>query len=113
MTAYIIPGILAPEEIIAQQWGTTIAEMQSRTRKRHVVEARQVAMWYMMTRQNYSEAQAGHVFGRDHATAHHAKMTVYNLMESDKTFRNNVQQAIRRLDLFTKMVREKEAENNS
>lgn len=87
MTAYIIPGILAPEEIIAKQWGTTIAEMQSRSRKRHVVEARQVAMWYMMTRQAYTEAQAAHVFGRDHATAHHAKMTVYNLMSADREFK--------------------------
>lgn len=104
MTAYIAPGLLAPEEVIAQHWQTTVAEMTDRNRKRHNVEARQVAMWYLITRQKYNYRQAAHVFGRDHATAIHACRQVDDLMQTNKLFRKRVQAVVIRLEKLSPKV---------
>ena len=101
MTAYIAPGILAPEEVIAQHWQTTVAEMTDRNRKRHNVEARQVAMWYMVTRQDYTLAQAGHVMQRDHVTVLYARNQVNNLILVDKVFRKKVALAVEQIEKIT------------
>lgn len=104
MTAYVAPGLLAPEEVIASHFGTTVAEMYTRSRKRHVVEARQVAMWYMVTIQRYTLHRAGDVFKLDHATAHYARNAVNDLMQVDRAFRIKVTAVVDKLRKITPKV---------
>jgi chromosomal replication initiator protein len=64
----------------------------SKSRKRHIVQARQIAMY--MSRNlisNCSLSTIGtEIGGKDHATVLHACTTVSDLMSTDKTFRQYV-----------------------
>jgi len=62
--------------------------LQSSTRKREIVQARQVAMFFSKTLTKSSLAAIGaEIGGKDHATVLHAYKTVNNLMETDKAFK--------------------------
>ncbi|MEH0007636.1 MAG: chromosomal replication initiator protein DnaA [Flavobacteriales bacterium] len=59
----------------------------SKTRRREVVQARQLAMFFSKKLTKNSLARIGKQIGnRDHATVLHAVKTVTNLSETDKTF---------------------------
>lgn len=64
----------------------------SKTRKRKIVQARQIAMFLCRTLiENCSLATIGNEHGgKDHATVLHACTTVSDLMDTDKTFRQYV-----------------------
>ena len=63
-------------------------QMQSKTRKREIVQARQVAMYFAKSFTKSSLATIGsQIGGKDHATVLHACKTVNNLIETDKRFR--------------------------
>lgn len=63
--------------------------LQVKTRKRDIVEARQVAMYLAKRNTKESLAQIGSNIGRkDHATVLHACKTVENLIETDRSFRD-------------------------
>jgi chromosomal replication initiator protein len=104
MTAYIAPGLMDPEEVIAQHWNIKLADMYKRTRQRDIVEARQVAMWYMVTIQRYTLHQAGDVFKLDHATVHYARNAVNDLMQVDRAFRLKVTAVVNKLRKITPKV---------
>ena len=62
--------------------------LKSKTRKREVVQARQIAMFFAKSMTKSSLASIGlQCGGKDHATVLHACRTVNNLMETDKKFR--------------------------
>ena len=65
--------------------------LKSKTRKRQVVQARQIAMYFAknMTKSSLSNIGA-HCGGKDHATVLHACRTVNNLIETDKKFKASV-----------------------
>ncbi len=64
-----------------------VSDFREKTRKREVVEARQIAMYFYKKRTRLSLAQIGMQLGnKDHATVLHACKTVKNLSESDKDF---------------------------
>ncbi len=59
----------------------------SKTRKREIVQARQIAMYFAREMTKTSLASIGAQIGnKDHATVLHACRTVENLMETDKKF---------------------------
>lgn len=63
----------------------------SKSRKRQIVQARQIAMYMSRTLINCSLATIGaEIGGKDHATVLHACTTVADLMTFDKTFRQYV-----------------------
>ena len=63
----------------------------SRTRKRQIVQARQIAMYLCRNRINCSLSTIGNeIGGKDHATVLHACSTVNDLIETDKLFRQYV-----------------------
>ncbi|MFC2176488.1 helix-turn-helix domain-containing protein, partial [Bacteroidota bacterium] len=65
--------------------------MKSKTRKREVVQARQIAMFYAKNMTKASLATIGaQCGGKDHATVLHAYRTVNNLIETDKQFRGYI-----------------------
>lgn len=72
-------------------------QLKSKTRKREVVQSRQVAMYFAKTYTKNSLASIGsQIGGKDHATVLHACKTVNNLMETDKCFRRSIQEIEKR-----------------
>lgn len=81
-----LPGLKSPEEIAADIWGIQVEQLTEKTRKREVVEARQVLMNYRNTRLNLSQAKSGEPYGKDHCTVIWANKTVNGLLETNKEF---------------------------
>lgn len=82
-------------EAVCDQFQTTREELMSHTRKREIVQARQVGMYLMWLFTSYSLSRIGDYFGgKDHATVIHAKNTVTNLAETDKNFNSMREAAI-------------------
>ncbi len=70
----LLPG----EKVIKEIMGLSGFDMKSR--KRNVTKARQIIMWFYIMYKGYSTAQAGALYGKDHATAVHAADVVENLI---------------------------------
>lgn len=67
-------------------------QFASKSRKREVVQARQIAMYLAKQHTTESLAVIGHKIGRkDHATVLHANRTIKNLIETDKQIRSDIQ----------------------
>ena len=76
------------QKVVSSYFDLDVATLQSKTRKRHIVQARQLAMFFAKRMTKASLASIGSQIGkRDHATVLHACKTVGNLTETDKQFR--------------------------
>ncbi len=66
-------------------------QLKSKTRKREIVQSRQIAMYFAKNYTKNSLASIGsQIGGKDHATVLHAYKTVNNLMETDKRFKRYI-----------------------
>lgn len=75
-------------EVISKYFDISEKAIKAKTRKREVVQARHLAMYYCKKLTNKSLSTIGAEFGgRDHSTVVHASKTVLNLQETDKDFR--------------------------
>ena len=80
------------QKIVSDYFEMDVATLQSKTRKRHIVQARQLAMFFAKKFTKASLASIGSQIGkRDHATVLHACKTVDNLAETDKQFRKYIE----------------------
>ncbi len=88
------------QHIVGEHLEVDIEAMKGKTRKRDIVQARQIAMYFakQMTR-NSLKAIGTHFGGRDHSTVIHALHTVSDLMETDKMFKQNVTQIRKRISM--------------
>ncbi len=72
--------------------------LQTKTRKREVVQARQLAMYFSKNYTKFSLAYIGSQIGKkDHATVLYACKAVTNLIATDKSFRMDVEDIQRKL----------------
>ena len=79
------------QKVVCDYFDLPIELMKSKTRKREVVQARQIAMYFSKKMTKSSLANIGmHCGGKDHATVLHACKTVNNLIDTDKRFRGYV-----------------------
>ena len=79
------------QQIIADYFGLDIESLHSKTRKRNVVQARQLVMFFSKKYTKNSLSTIGSQIGqRDHATVLHACKTVENLIETDRAFKKYV-----------------------
>ena len=79
------------QQIIADYFNLNIESLHSKTRKRNVVQARQLAMFFSKKYTKNSLSTIGSQIGqRDHATVLHACKTVENLIETDRAFKKYV-----------------------
>jgi chromosomal replication initiator protein len=86
------------KKIVSNYFELDVATLQSKTRKRHIVQARQLAMYFAKRMTKASLASIGSQIGkRDHATVLHACKTVDNLTETDKQFRKYVDDITKKL----------------
>ena len=80
------------QKVVSDYFEMDVATLQSKTRKRHIVQARQLAMFFAKKYTKASLASIGSQIGkRDHATVLHACKTVDNLAETDKQFRKYIE----------------------
>jgi hypothetical protein len=93
---------------VAKIWGIPEEALKTKTRKRTIVEPRQVVMWFRKKNTKESLAEIGERYGKDHATVLHAVKTVNNLKETDKEFRRKVELAQKRIEHERKMQMRKE-----
>jgi chromosomal replication initiator protein len=74
--------------------------LRAKTRKQEVVNARQVAMYLSKELTNSSLKTIGlHFGGRDHSTVIHSCQTILDRMSSDSSFKQNVDQLRRRIEV--------------
>ena len=88
------------QKIVSDYFQMDIETLQSKTRKRHIVQARQLAMFFAKKFTKASLASIGSQIGkRDHATVLHACKTVDNLSSTDKQFRKFVEDLGKKLSV--------------
>ncbi len=81
------------QKVVCDYFDMPLELLKSKTRKREVVQARQIAMYFSKCFTKSSLATIGlHCGGKDHATVLHACRTVNNLMDTDKRFKNYIEE---------------------
>lgn len=87
-------------EVVCDQFQVDKEQVRSKTRKREVVQARQLTMYLSKSCTNSSLKQIGKFFnGRDHSTVIHANQAVSNLLETDAEFRKQVEEVKKRMKI--------------
>jgi len=79
------------QKIICDYFNMTPELLHTKSRKREIVQVRQICMYFAkaMTKLSLSTIGAS-LGGKDHATVLHANKTVINLMETDKKYRSQI-----------------------
>jgi len=86
------------QKVVCNYFDVAVDSLQSKTRKREIVQARQVAMYFSKNLTKSSLATIGsQIGGKDHATVLHACKTVNNLVETDKQFKNQIEEIEKKL----------------
>jgi chromosomal replication initiator protein len=87
-------------KVVCDYFSMPVDALQTKTRKREVVQARQIAMYFSKSLTKYSLASIGAQIGsKDHATVLHACKTVNNLKDTDKNFRQFVEDIEKKLKM--------------
>ena len=88
------------QKVVCDYFDLPIELLKSKTRKREVVQARQIAMYFAKSMTKSSLATIGmHCGGKDHATVLHACRTVNNLMDTDKRFKAYIEELEKKLSI--------------
>jgi len=88
------------QRIVCEYMNIEEDRVRGKTRKREVVRARQVAMYFCKEfTQNSLKTIGLHFGGRDHSTVIHANNTVEDQMETDEQFRSTVEEIGRKIEL--------------
>ncbi len=88
------------QKVVCNYFNIPVEQIQSKTRKREIVQARQVAMFFSKSLTKASLATIGsQIGGKDHATVLHACKTVNNLIDTDKRFRIQIDEIEKKLKI--------------
>ena len=88
------------QKVVCDYFDLSIDLLKSKTRKRNIVQARQLAMYFSKQLTKSSLANIGaRCGGKDHATVLHACKTVNNLVDTDKDFRQYVHELEKKFTL--------------
>jgi chromosomal replication initiator protein len=90
------------QKLVCEYFTISVEDVKSKTRKREIVQARQIAMFFAKDLTKASLKNIGSHFGnRDHSTVIHACQTVNDLIETDKKFRYDVDELSKRIKINT------------
>ena len=79
------------QKTVAAYYNISLEELKSKSRKRELVTARQVAMYFVKKYTSYSLKSIGHYFGgRDHSTVIHALQAVNDMLDTEPIFKRSV-----------------------
>jgi chromosomal replication initiator protein len=88
------------QKVVCDYFAMPIDMIKSKTRKREVVQARQITMFFAKSFTKSSLASIGsQCGGKDHATVLHACKTVNNLIDTDKRFKGYIQELEKKITL--------------
>ncbi len=87
------------KEFISGQYKVSVAELQSRSRKRNISSPRQIAMYLTRKYTDLSLASIGQLYQRDHSTVLYAIKTVNKSMTQASSKRKQVEMLCDRLDV--------------
>lgn len=88
------------QQIVGDHLDIEVELMKAKTRKRDIVQARQIAMYFAKEMTQHSLKSIGYHFGgRDHSTVIHALQTVNDLIATDKYFKQNVSEIRKRISV--------------
>lgn len=88
------------QKVVCDYFNLPVEIINSKTRKREIVQARQLAMYFSKKHTKSSLATIGlHCGNKDHATVLHACRTINNLVETDKQFRIYVEDLDKKIKL--------------
>ena len=75
------------QKTVAAHFNISLESLKSKSRKRELVTARQVAMYFVKKYTSYSLKSIGHYFGgRDHSTVSHALQAVNDMLDTEPHF---------------------------
>lgn len=84
-------GIDFIQKAVSEYFSIQLEDLKAKTRKKEIVIARQVAMYFSKEFTNHSLKSIGYHFGgRDHSTVIHAVQTVNDMIETDSSFKHSV-----------------------
>jgi chromosomal replication initiation ATPase DnaA len=89
-------------DIVCDEYGLTRTELKSRCRKRFILEARQIAMYFMREITNCNYTNIGETFGQHHVTAMNGITQVNNMFVYDSLFKQQVDQINRKITIAIK-----------
>lgn len=88
------------QKVVCDYFDLPIELLKSKTRKREVVQARQIVMYFAKSMTKSSLASIGaQCGGKDHATVLHACRTVNNLIDTDKQFRGYIHELDKKISI--------------
>ncbi|MGB1241225.1 MAG: chromosomal replication initiator protein DnaA [Chitinophagales bacterium] len=88
------------QKIVSDYFKVPIEQLTGKTRKRQVVQARQISMYLAKSFTDNSLKAIGKYFGgRDHSTVIHACRAVLNLMETDRMFQEDVTELQKQINM--------------
>ena len=80
-------------KVVCKHFDLEPSAIHTKSRKREVVQARQIAMYLAKNHTDFSTSKIGKFIGnKDHATVLHACKTVKGQLEVDKSFHAEVQE---------------------
>lgn len=80
-------------KVVCEHYGIETEKIHDKSRRREIVQARQMAMYLAKQTTDYSAAKIGKLIGdRDHATVLHAVKTVKNQADVDKYFKSELEE---------------------
>jgi chromosomal replication initiator protein len=88
------------QKMVCEYFGVPFDKLQQKTRKREIVQARQITMYLAKAFTKNSLKTIGeHFGGRDHTTVIHSCQTVKDLMDTDSVFKENVMELQQKVQL--------------
>ena len=88
------------QHLVCEYFGIAEDLIRAKTRKREVVQARQVAMHFCKKLTQHSLKTIGlHFGGRDHSTVIHANQSVDNQIDTDPKFKDMIEEISNKIDL--------------
>lgn len=88
-----MPTIKEIVDVVAEYYSLNSSEICMKSRKREIVQPRQIAMFFAKKMTKHSLAQIAFEIGqKDHATVLHASKTVQNLMDTDRKYCQSIEE---------------------
>ncbi|BDD10306.1 chromosomal replication initiator protein DnaA [Fulvitalea axinellae] len=86
-------SIEAIQETVAEHFSLSVADLKAKSRKKELVVARQIAMYFSKEFTEHSLKSIGYHFGgRDHSTVIHAVQSVNDMLEEDSQYKGHIQE---------------------
>jgi hypothetical protein len=105
MHPYSAVGLKDINDIVCEVFKIERAELLTRTRKRNIVDARGVAMWWTRKQQKTPFAQIASNYKLDHATTLHHVRKIDQLIEVDKEMQQKVSKVVELASPFYPIIK--------